>query len=70
MRGVLDAMHEEGIPADVIEQIRKVLDCNVYFFEKKVSVPIMYAVLGGAVFLLILIYVFMNVIKLKKAIKR
>jgi multidrug/hemolysin transport system permease protein len=70
MRGVLDAMHEEGIPADIIEQIRKVLDCNVYFFEKKVSVPIMYAVLGGAVFLLILIYVFMNVIKLKKAIKR
>ncbi len=65
MRGALKAMEDEGLPSEVIESLRDALDCNLYFFEEQVKTPTMYAILGGAVAVLIGVYVLMNALKKK-----
>ena len=65
MGGVLSAMEEEGVPGDVVEGLRDLLDCNLYFFDTKVSVPTMYVILGAVAILLVGIYVLMNTLKKK-----
>ncbi len=60
LRGVLSAMNDDGIPTAVTDSLRDALDCNVYFADKAVSVPVMYAILGGTVAVLVTIYVIMN----------
>lgn len=67
MGGVLRELGEQGFPEEAVRQIGDAVDCNVYFFENKVSVPAMYAVLGGTVILLAAVYVMFNVISGKKA---
>lgn len=66
MRGVLEAMENEGLPTEFIDSVRDNFDCNLYFFENKVSLPIMYAVICGTVLLLVSAYIIMNVIKSRK----
>lgn len=66
MRGVFAEMAEIGFPAEVVEAIRDSVDCNLYFFENKVEHGGMYAVLIGAVVLLIAAYILINWIKGKK----
>ena len=66
MRGVLEAMENEGLPTEFIDSVRDSFDCNLYFFENKVSLPIMYAVICGTVLLLVSAYIIMNVIKSRK----
>lgn len=66
MNGVFREMADQDIPDEFIQNIRDSFDCNFYFFGDKVSTGAMYAVLGGTVALLILIYVIMNVLKAKK----
>ena len=64
-QGALSEMKAEGIPDKVIESFKDALDCNIYFFGDKVDIPVMYAVLGGSVALLIIVYVLMNILKKK-----
>lgn len=65
MQGALAEMENHGIPAEVIEAIKDSLDCNRYFFGEQVPLPTMYLILGGAVILLIAIYILMNSIRKK-----
>ena len=65
MQGALAEMEHHGIPAEVIEAIKDSLDCNLYFFGEQVALPTMYLILGGAVILLIAIYILMNSIRKK-----
>ena len=67
MRGALKAMEDEGVPSELIESLRDALDCNLYFFEEQVQMPMMYAILGGSVVLLIGAYVLMNAMKKKQS---
>ena len=62
LRGVFAEMGGIGFPDDVLESIRDSMDCNLYFFENKVSEGAMYLVLGGAVLLLIAVFVVMNIL--------
>ena len=66
MRGALDAMADEGLPADVLTQMRDAVDCNLYFFDKLVSIPVMYLVVCSFVALLVAAYVAMNYVKGKE----
>lgn len=67
LNGVFREMSALGFPDEVVEGIKKSIDCSVYFFGKKVTEGGMYAVLGGSVALLIGIYILMNIfIKDKK----
>lgn len=63
MQGALAEMENQGIPAEVIETIKASLDCNLYFFEKQVDIPAMYCILGGAVVVLLAVYIAMNAMK-------
>ena len=63
MGSALAELQEEGIPAEVVENIKDSLDCNLYFFEKQVDIPMMYAILGVTVAVLIGVYVLMNSLK-------
>lgn len=66
LNGVYEEMAEIGFPANVVESIKDSVDCNLYFFGEKVSVDVMYLVLGGSVALLIGGYVLLNVVRRKK----
>ena len=64
MRGALSEIENQGLSSDFVEALKDSLDCNMYFFSEKVSIPVMYLILGGCVAVLVLAYVLMN--KLKK----
>lgn len=70
MRGALSAMTDEGVPSEVIDGLRDAVDCNLYFFDGKVSVGAMYAVLAVSVFALVGIYVLINCTLGKRIDKR
>ena len=60
MQGALAEMKNQGIPPDVIEQLKDSLDCNLYFFGSHVNIGTMYIILGITIFVLIGIYVLLN----------
>lgn len=66
LAGVYREMARLGFPAEVIGSIRDSVDCNLFFFGKPVGIPVMYAVLGGAVVLLVALYILLNVIRKKE----
>ena len=66
MRGVFDEMTRQGLPSEVTEIFRDLVDCNLYFFDNIVGVGTMYLILGGSVILLVAIYIIMNVMKIRK----
>ena len=63
MQGVLAEMEGQGVPEEGIEGMRDLLDCNIYFFEKQVDVPVMYAILIAAIALLVVVYIMLNVFR-------
>lgn len=63
MSGALSELEGQGLTSEAIESLKDSLDCNLYFFSDKVSVPVMYLILGGSVALLVLVYVLMNKFK-------
>lgn len=65
MQGVLSEMMEQGIPSQVIDALKDMLDCNLYFFDNAVSHTAMYLVLGISVVVLVGVYVLMNKLKRK-----
>ena len=60
MRGVFEEMRNSGFPEEVVQMIRDGVDCNLYFFDNKVSIGAMYGVLCGSVAVLVGIYVLIN----------
>lgn len=63
MRGVLSEMEKQGVPSEVAESFKDAVDCNVYFFDKQVDIPIMFAILFVSIAILIGAYVLLNVLK-------
>ena len=66
LRGVFQEMGNQGFPAEIVEDIRDSVDCNLYFFGDKVETGAMYLVLGGAVILLVALYVLLNLLRGRK----
>ncbi len=62
LRGVYEAMETEHFPPEAIESIKDSIDCNLYFFGTKVSIPAMYGILCGAIGVLIAVYVLLNLL--------
>jgi len=65
MRGAFEELENQNIPAEVVDSIKSALDCDVQFFDRSVTVPSMYAVLGATVVVFVVAYILMN--KYKKA---
>lgn len=67
MRGVFEALAEEGFPAEAVTAMQNTVDYNLYFFEEQVSVGAMYGVLAVTVALLVGAYVLMHAFLKRKA---
>jgi multidrug/hemolysin transport system permease protein len=66
MRGALEALKEEGIPKEAMDGLRDALDCNLYFFDRSVSISQMYLILGVSVAVLIMLYILLNYCRFDK----
>ena len=64
--GVLKEMTSVGFPDEVVTGIKDSVDCNLYFFNKGVSTGVMYAVMLGAIAVLVGVYVAINILSTKK----
>ena len=62
MRGALSEMNSQGVPAEVINEIKDSMDCSLYFFGHRVGIPSMYLILGVTVVILIGIYILLNML--------
>lgn len=65
MNGALDELNNQGMPKMIMTSIKDVLDCNLYFFDKKVEITTMYLILCITIVLLVIVYILLN--KFKKA---
>ncbi len=65
MRGVFEKMKNVGLTTDTINSIKDSIDCNLYFFDKKVEIGTMYIILSLTIAALIILYIFMNSLKRK-----
>ena len=65
LNGVFAKMENVGLPSKAINEIKNSIDCNIYFFDNKVTVSTMYLCLGGITVLLVGIYILMNLKKKK-----
>ena len=66
LSGVFEAMAEDGIPAEAVDALRAVSDCQLSFFGNDVEKWVMYLVLVGAVVLLVAAYVLITVLAERK----
>ena len=63
LHGVFEEMGDVGFTDEVVEAIKDSIDCNLYFFDDKVEVGTMYAILIVTVVMLIGVYVLLNGLK-------
>ena len=61
--GVFEKMTSLGIPTDVISKLKSSVDCNISLFGANVSIGAMYAIMIGAVALLVGGYILINCLK-------
>ena len=66
MRGALAELEKEGVPAEAIKSLKDAIDCNLYFFDNQVELPIMYIILACTIIALIVIYILLNTLKNKE----
>ena len=60
MSGVLKEMESLGMPTEVITDLKDSLDCNIYFFDNKVSMLMMYVILIITIIVLVITYILLN----------
>lgn len=61
LNGVFSELSEMGMPKEFVTVFKDSIDCNLYFFDKRVSIEAMYAVLCCSVVVLVLAYIILNV---------
>ena len=61
LNGVFSKLSEMGMPKEFVTVFKDSIDCNLYFFDKCVSIEAMYAVLCCSVVVLVLAYIILNV---------
>lgn len=66
LRGVFSEMKSLGFPSEVVESIKDSVDCNLYFFDKKVETGKMYLILIASILVLVGVYVGLNFLLSKK----
>lgn len=66
MRGVIAEIESQGFP---VEEIKDSIDCNLYFFDRQVELPVMVGILVVTVIVLLLIYTILTGIRSRKAEK-
>lgn len=67
LNSAFEKMASNNYSAELIREIRNLVDCNIYFFDNHVSVPTMYIVLISTILVCIGAYVLINILGKKKA---
>lgn len=57
MRGILRELERRGYPQAMLSAIRESVDCDLSFFGRAVSIPMMYLILCGSIAVLIAAYI-------------
>lgn len=65
MRGALAEMQTQGVPVEVINELKSALDLNLEFLGQQVSISSMYLILIAAIVILITVFILLN--RYKKA---
>lgn len=60
LNGVFREMSAQGFPETVIESIKDSIDCNIYFFNDKVEIGVMYLIMFATLVVLTAAYVLVN----------
>lgn len=66
LNGVYNAMTDDGFPQEVVSGIRDSIDCNLYFFNNKVEIWVMYLIMVISVLVLLGIYILISFVKKDK----
>lgn len=66
LNGVFGAMAESGFPEQVVQGIRDSIDCNLYFFQNKVEIWVMYVVMTVSIAILAGVFVLLSVLRKKR----
>ena len=67
LNGVINELETLEIPSEVIKSLKDSLDCNIYFFDNKVSMLMMYLILVVTIVILVVTYILLN--KFRKKLK-
>lgn len=65
MRGALAEMQTQGVPAEIVNELKSALDLNLEFLGQQVSISSMYLILIAAIVILITVFILLN--RFKKA---
>lgn len=68
LNGAFGELIKQGVPTNVIEEMKTSLDCNISFFGNNVSMGAMYGILIGTIVVLMGLYVLVNFLKRKRRI--
>lgn len=60
MRGALAEMQTQGVPVEVINELKSALDLNLEFLGQQVSITSMYLILIAAIVILITVFILLN----------
>ena len=66
LRGAIAELYDKGLPAEAVEGIEAVADCNLTMFGHQAEIWLMYAILVGYICLLLGGYIFLHVRAAKK----
>lgn len=66
LQGVFKEMESLSFPKEVITEIRDSVDCNLYFFENQVDIPVMYIILIGTIVIAFGLYILLNLLAKKR----
>lgn len=64
--GIIQELENDKVNEKIVDALKDTLDCNLYFFDKSVSINRMYIVLTASVVVLITAYILINKINGKK----
>ncbi|MGN1213030.1 MAG: ABC transporter permease [Christensenellales bacterium] len=66
LNGAFAELAKQGVPTNVIEEMKTALDCNISFFGNNVSMGAMYGILIGTIVVLMGVYVLINFLRRKR----
>lgn len=68
LRGTFEQMSKDGVPNEILDEIKKSIDCNISFFGNQVSDAAKFIFISVSAIVLIGIYILLNVIKERKTV--
>ena len=66
MNGALEAFKDSGIPSVAIDEIRKSIDCDLFWGTTKVPIAAMYGILAATIVVFLVAYILINKFSEKK----